>query len=211
MASKLQLAIYWAAACGGCDVAILDTDEKILDIAEAADIVLWPIAMDFKYEDLNKLPPGSIDVCLFNGAIRSSEQEEIAKALRARAKYMIAFGACASWGGIPGLANLTNREEIFNTVYHETATTNNEGGIRPELSYRVPEGELYLPRIYDRVWSLDQVVDVDYYVPGCPPTPRLFGQLLKPSSPAIFLLKAVLLAATNLCAIPAKGKKPRRK
>jgi len=172
VAAKLQLAIYWAAACGGCDVAILDTDEKILNIAEAADIVLWPIAMDFKYEDIYKMEPGSIDVCLFNGAVRTSEQEEIAKALRARSKYMIAFGACAAWGGIPGLANLTNREEIFNTVYQETATTINEEGVRPATSCQVPEGELYLPRIYDRVWSLDQVVDVDYYVPGCPPTPE---------------------------------------
>ncbi|NLT96512.1 MAG: oxidoreductase [Clostridia bacterium] len=172
MAPKLQLAIYWAAACGGCDVAILDTDEKILNIAEAADIVLWPIAMDFKYEDLYKMGPESIDVCLYNGAVRTSEQEELAQALRVRSKYMIAFGACASWGGIPGLANLTNREDIFKTVYQETFTTINQEGIRPDVNFRAPEGELFLPRIYDRVWSLDQVVDVDYYVPGCPPTPE---------------------------------------
>lgn len=172
MAPKIKLAIYWAAACGGCDVAILDTDEKILNIAEACDIVLWPIAMDFKYDDILRQAPGSIDVCLFNGAIRSSEQEEIAHALRERSKVMIAFGACAAWGGIPGLANLTNREEIFNTVYQETHTTVNEDNIRPEISFQSPEGELTLPRIYDRVWSLDQVVDVDYYVPGCPPTPE---------------------------------------
>jgi len=172
MAPKLQLAIYWAAACGGCDVAILDPDEKILNIAEAADIVLWPIAMDFKYEDLYKMGPESIDVCLYNGAVRTSEQEELAKALRVRSKYMIAFGACASWGGIPGLANLTNREDIFKTVYQETFTTINQEGIRPDVNFRAPEGELFLPRIYDRVWSLDQVVDVDYYVPGCPPTPE---------------------------------------
>lgn len=172
MAEKLKMAIYWAAACGGCDVAILDTDEKILNIAEAADIVLWPIAMDFKYEDIYKMEPDSIDVCLYNGAVRTSEQEEIAKALRKRSKYMIAFGACAAWGGIPGLANLTNREEIFNTVYKETATTINEEDLRPQENYPGPQGDLHLPRIYDRVWSLDQVVDVDYYVPGCPPTPE---------------------------------------
>lgn len=172
MAEKIKIAMYWAASCGGCDVAVLDTDEKILDIAAAADIVLWPIAMDYKYEDMYKMEPDAIDVCLYNGAIRTSEQEEIAKALRSRSKIMVAFGACAAWGGIPGLANLTSREGIFETVYQETATTINTDGVRPLTSYQGLEGELYLPRIYDRVWSLDQIVDVDYYVPGCPPTPE---------------------------------------
>ena len=80
---KLKFAIYWAASCGGCDVAILDINEKILDVAEIADIVLWPIALDFKYKDVEAMPDGSVDVCLFNGAVRNSEQVDIAKMLRA--------------------------------------------------------------------------------------------------------------------------------
>lgn len=172
MSKKLKLAIYWAAACGGCDVAILDTDEKILQIAEVADIVLWPIAMDFKYEDVYNLEPDSIDVCLFNGAVRTSEQEHLAKALREKSKVLVAFGACASWGGIPGLANLVKRDEIFETVYQNNPTTTNQEGVRPHISWQALEGELYLPEIHRRVWSLDQVVDVDYYLPGCPPTPE---------------------------------------
>lgn len=172
MAEKIKLAIYWASSCGGCDVAILDTDEKLLDIAAAADIVLWPIAMDFKYDDLYEMEPDSIDVCFFNGAVRTSEQEELAKALRSRSKMMVAFGACAAWGGIPGLANFYKREEVFVSSFEENATTVNPEKTRPLTSTEMPEGELYLPKIYDRVWSLDQVVDVDYYVPGCPPTPE---------------------------------------
>jgi len=179
VAEKLKLAIYWAASCGGCDVAILDTDEKVLNIAEAAEIVLWPIAMDYKYSDIYELEPGSIDVCLYNGAVRTSEQDEIAKALRSRSKIMVAFGACAAWGGIPGLANLCKREEIFTTVYQETATTLNPEGVRPLTKHQGPEGELYLPRVYDRVWCLDQIVDVDYYVPGCPPTPETVWQAIE--------------------------------
>ena len=81
---KLQLAIYWAASCGGCDVATLDVNEKILDIAAAADIRLWPIAMDFKYKDVEAWKDGEIDVCLFNGAVRNSEQLHLAKLLRKR-------------------------------------------------------------------------------------------------------------------------------
>ncbi|NLW23723.1 MAG: oxidoreductase [Clostridia bacterium] len=170
MTEKLKLAVYWGAACGGCDVAILDTDEKILDIAAAADIVFWPLATDFKYDDVSKMEPGSIDVCLYHGAVRTSEQEEIAKLLRERSKIMVAFGACAAWGGIPGLANLVTRKEIFDSSYQDTFTTVNENNVRPVTRYEAPQGELYLPEIYNRVWSLDQVVDVDYYVPGCPPT-----------------------------------------
>ncbi len=172
MAEKIKIAIYWAAGCGGCDVAILDTNEKILDIAEAADIVLWPIAMDYKYEDLYALEQGSIDVCLFNGAVRTSEQEEMAKALRSRSKIMVAFGACAAWGGIPALANLFEREEIFKSSYLDTQTTINPEKVIPLTKCKVPEGELTLPRFYNRVWTLNQVIDVDYYVPGCPPTPE---------------------------------------
>lgn len=200
MAPKIQLAIYWASSCGGCDVAILDTDEKILTIAEVADIVLWPLAMDFKYEDLYKMGLDSIDVCLFNGAIRTSEQEELAKALRARSKCMIAFGACASWGGIPGLANFTNREGIFNNSFQETVTTVNEEEVRPLTCSQVPEGELYLPRIYDRVWSLDQVVDVDYYIPGCPPTPQTIWNAIEAIVTGNLPPKGTVLAGTkSLC------------
>ena len=64
--AKLKLASYWAAACGGCDVAILDVHEKILDIAAAADIVFWPIATDFKYSDVEAMPDADIDVTLFH-------------------------------------------------------------------------------------------------------------------------------------------------
>jgi F420-non-reducing hydrogenase small subunit len=104
--AKAKLALYWAASCGGCDVAVLDTNEKILDIAALADIVLWPIAVDFKYHHIEAMKDGEIDLCLFNGAIRNSEQEKIARLLRSKSKVMIAFGSCACFGGIPGLANL---------------------------------------------------------------------------------------------------------
>lgn len=169
---KLKFAIYWAASCGGCDVAVLDINEKILDVAEAVDIVLWPIALDFKYKDVEALADGSVDVCLFNGSIRNSEQERIARLLRDKSKAMVAFGACACFGGIPALANVSNRERIFQRVYHDTPSTVNNGTV-PQTTYKVPEGELELPVFYDMVKSLQQVVPVEYFVPGCPPTPDL--------------------------------------
>ena len=170
---KLQLAFYWAASCGGCEIAVLDIDEKILDVVAVADILFWPVAMDFKYKDVEAMKDNQIDVCFFNGGIRNSEQEHIANLLRKKSKVMVAFGACAVLGGIPGLANVTNKEEIFDTVYKDNPSLDNPKKIVPKTSVKVKEGTLTLPEFYDSVNKLDQVIDVDYYLPGCPPTPDL--------------------------------------
>ena len=170
MSDKPKLAVYWAASCGGCDIATLAIDEKILDVAAAFDIVFWPCVMDGKVADVEAMPDGGIDVCLFNGAIRTTEHEHMAQLLRRRAKVLVAFGSCAHEGCIPGLANLSSREEIFDTVYHDdrrpprTRTTSDR---RTEVE--VPEGTLHLPVFYDTLQTLDQTVPVDYYLPGCPP------------------------------------------
>jgi len=182
--AKLKLALYWAGACGGCDVAVLDVNEKILDVANLADIVFWPIALDFKYHHVEAMPDKSIDVCLFNGCIRSSEQEHIAKLLRAKSKAMVAFGSCACFGGIPALANFTTRAEIMDRVYLEAPSNENPNKTLPQTKVKVAEGEITLPELYDNVYTLAQVVPVEYYVPGCPPTVDL-------------ILKVVNALATN--------------
>ena len=166
---KSKFAFYWAASCGGCEIAQLEIGDKILKLAEAADIVFWPVAIDVKYKDVEAMPDKSIDVCLFNGAIRNSEQEHMAKMLREKSNVMIAYGSCAYEGCIPGLANMFNREMIFNRAYLETESTDNKEKIIPQTSYKVPEGELTIPEFYDTVKTLRQTVDVDYVVPGCPP------------------------------------------
>jgi len=188
--AKLKLALYWAASCGGCDVAVLDVNEKILDVAELADIVLWPIALDFKYHHVKAMDDGSIDVCLFNGSVRNTEQEEIAKLLRAKSKVMVAFGSCACSGGIPALANFINRDLAFERAYVEAPTNANADRTFPQLLTKVEEGELELPEFYDTVSALDQVVAVEYYVPGCPP-------------PVDLILKVVDALATN--SLPPPG------
>jgi len=167
--AKLKLALYWAAACGGCDVAVLDVNEKILDVAALADIVLWPVAVDFKYHHIEAMPDGNIDVCLFNGAIRNSEQEEIAKLLRAKSKVMVAFGSCACFGGIPALANFYDKEQIWDRVYN-TCDSNENHDVRPQPHTKMPEGEIEIPVMWDTVYKLDDIVKVEYYMPGCPPT-----------------------------------------
>jgi len=167
--AKPKLALYWAASCGGCDIAVLDIEDKILDVANHFDIVFWPCATDFKYSDVEAMPDKTIDVCLFNGAIRTSENEKMAKLLRDKSKVLVAFGSCAHEGCIPGLANLTTKERIFRTAYLDSPSTNNSDHIVPQTRTHVAEGELEIPEFWEIVKTLDQVVQVDYYIPGCPP------------------------------------------
>lgn len=171
---KLKLAVYWGAACGGCCVSVLDVHEKLFDVVAAADLVFWPIALDIKYKDVEAMPDQHIDVTLFNGAVRNSENEHMAKLLRQKTRILVAYGSCAHMGGIPGLANFSDKETIFNRVYQTSESTVNPDKIRPLPEVEVPEGKLEIPVFYNDVRALNQVVDVDYYLPGCPPqTERL--------------------------------------
>lgn len=165
---KPKFAMYWAASCGGCEIAVLNIHEKILDVDANFEVVFWPVAMDAKYKDVEAMEDGSILLTLFNGAIRNEENEHIAKLLRKKSQILVAFGSCATEGCMPALANLTPLEEVVATAY-STVSTDNPNQIRPQPTYTVPEGEIHIPKLYPIVRTLDQVVDVDYYMPGCPP------------------------------------------
>ena len=171
---KPKVAFYWCASCGGCEETVVDLAEDILGVVEAVDIVLWPVAMDFKYKDLEAMPDKSITATLLNGAIRSTEQEEMARLLRRKSQFLIAYGSCAVSGGIPGLANQFPREQILKFNYEDAPTLGSAGPkTRPQLKFAEAGREVSLPELHNVVRSLDQVVDVDYYVPGCPPTPNI--------------------------------------
>ncbi len=170
---KPKVAFYWCASCGGCEETVVDLAEDILGVVEAVDIVLWPVAMDFKYKDVEAMPDKSITATLLNGAIRSSEQEEMARLLRRKSQFLIAYGSCAMSGGIPALANLCSREQILQFNYEDAPTLVNEQKTRPQLRFQNNGDTVTLPELRNVVRSLDQVVEVDYYVPGCPPTPNL--------------------------------------
>ena len=176
MADKINIALYWGAGCGGCDVAVLDIDAAILDVASIANVTLWPIGFDTKYSDIEKMPDKSITISFYNGAIRNEENEYIARLLRQKSQIMIAFGSCACFGGTPGLANVTNKKEIMEMVYTDkTPSTDNPNRVFPSKHIMVPEGELELPDLYDQVLTLDDIMDVDYFMPGCPPTVELIS------------------------------------
>jgi F420-non-reducing hydrogenase small subunit len=175
---KVKLAFYWNATCGGCEVAVVDLHEKILNVVEKAEIIFWPVALDFKYHHIEALADSEIDLCFVNGAIRNTENEEITRLLRKKSKTLVAFGSCACFGGIPGLANLYDRDEILSRVYFETQSTENPEKILPQTEFSAEEGGLTLPEFYNRVKRLKDVVECEYFLPGCPPPPLLIEKAL---------------------------------
>ncbi|MFH1784057.1 MAG: oxidoreductase, partial [bacterium] len=170
---KPKVAFYWCASCGGCEESIVDLAQDILTVTEAVDIVFWPVAMDFKYSDVEAMADEEITATLINGAIRTDEQEHIAKLLRKKSKLIIAHGSCAHIGGVVGLANFYKKEDILNRAFKEVPTMKNPKGILPQVKTEESGIELELPGFHDTVRTLDQVIEVDYYIPGCPPTPEL--------------------------------------
>ncbi len=207
---KPKVAFYWCASCGGCEETVVDLAEDILGVVEKVDIVLWPVAMDFKYKDVEAMPDQSIVATLLNGAIRSTEQEAMARLLRRKSQFLIAYGSCAHLGGIPSLANQFEREEILKFNYEDAPSVVNEAKTRPQLSFAENGRNPHLPELHHVVRALDQVVDVDYYIPGCPPTPALtkaaFAALLSGQLPP---KGSVLAPDTALCEeCPRKASKP---
>jgi len=193
---KPKLALYWASSCGGCEIAVVDIEAKILDVADFFDIVFWPCIMDFKYKDVEAMPDGDITLTLFNGAIRTSENEYLAKLLRAKSKVMVAFGSCAYEGCIPALANFYDKKKIFDFNYKDSPSLQESSkGVYPQTHTQMPEGEIEIPEFWNTVKSLDQVIDVDYYVPGCPPQ----------STQIIAVVEAVIDILKNGKPLPPKG------
>jgi F420-non-reducing hydrogenase small subunit len=173
MPDKPKIGFYWCASCGGCEESVVDLAEDILMVADAVDIVFWPVAMDFKKTDVEAMEDGSILASMINGAVRTSEQEEMARLIRRKSKIVIAYGSCAHMGGIPSLANEFTREQILEYMYQEAPSVVNPERTRPMLEFKHNSRTVTLPEIRNMVRTLDQVIDVDYYLPGCPPTPKL--------------------------------------
>lgn len=162
----------WLGTCAGCEMALLDTGEALLDLLPLIEVVHSPVLMDHKY-----YPHGSngakpeipeADVALITGCVRNEENKLIAQEVRNKSKILVANGSCACFGGIPALANMFTREDLLDKVYKGVKST--EPGVPPTEE---------VPALLDRVYSLDEVVKVDLYLPGCPTDPGLLVDALK--------------------------------
>lgn len=160
MADKVTVATTWLQSCSGCHIAFLDLHEELLDVLKLIDIKYSTII------DLKEVP--DVDVGIVEGAVANEDNEEILKTFRKKAKAIVALGTCACFGGIPGLRNLFGLEDILRRGYVETEST---------VDGKIPSGP-EIPPLTDLVKPIDQVVKVDYYIPGCPPLPSTIKETL---------------------------------
>jgi F420-non-reducing hydrogenase small subunit len=190
MAEKAKIGTMWLGGCSGCHLSIADFHEAILDVMELADFEFSPVLMDTKYDEVPEL-----DVLIVEGGIRNDENRELAEMLREKAKFLISYGTCAVYGGIPGLGNLHDVSDLHEEAYINSPSTINPEGI-------IPSEEV--PHLESRVRPLAEAIDVDLSVPGCPPRSDVVAQAV------LALLKGepVELPSTNLCEVCPREKPP---
>ena len=169
---KPKLAMYWAASCGGCEIALANIHEAILEVDAHFDFMFCPCLLDTKKKDIEALPDGDIFLTLFNGALRTEENLEMAELLRRKSQVLVAFGSCAATGGIPSLANQHGIEHVLETAFCNAPGLDNPEMLIPGVGCTVADGELSLPAFLSQVIALHGAVTVDYSMPGCPPEPE---------------------------------------
>jgi F420-non-reducing hydrogenase small subunit len=156
--NKKRVAVYSATGCRGCEQALIDIHYQVGSLTRGADITFWPYMLGSQWEDLEA--QAELEVCFFSGAIRTESDRQAAMKLREKSRSMIACGACAAFGGMPGLFNLASAQ----------GSPEPEEKRNPETTRASEEGkEPDLPRLEARGSALSQVVEVDYSVPGCAP------------------------------------------
>lgn len=160
--SKPKISSDWMAGCAGCHMSLLDIDERIIKIAELADIRATPIT------DLKEPDPSGVDVGILEGGINNTSNEEVALRMRGRCKILVAFGDCAVFGGVPAMRNFFTLEDALRRAYIETESTD-ENGMIPS------DPELCKPTV---VRAIQDLVKVDVFVPGCPPDPDVIYYVL---------------------------------
>ena|SRR5579862_822121 len=150
--SKPRLATVWLGGCSGCHMSFLDMDERLIDLAALVDICYSPLA------DVKEFPDG-VDIALVEGAVANQDHLRDIRLIRERTKVLIAFGDCAVTGNVTAMRNFFSVEDVLQRAYGESAVVAG-----------VPAGNDIVPKLLDRVLRLQDVVTVDHFMPGCPPS-----------------------------------------
>lgn len=153
--AKVKVAMDWLDICSGCEMSLLDIDERIVELLKHVELTSTPIT------DLKHPPEEGVDVGILTGSVGNTDQIEVVKEMRERCKFLIAFGDCATFNPIPipAMRNFFEKDEVLETGYVGTAST---------VDGKIPESDM-LCKLLDKVVGIDEIVKVDFYLPGCPP------------------------------------------
>ncbi len=142
--SRPRLATVWLDGCSGCHMSFLDIDERLMELAEKVQVVYSPLV------DLKEYPE-DVDIALVEGAVASEEDERKILHIRARTKILVSLGDCAVTGNVPSMRNSFGLPRVFERAY--------SGNVPRET----------VPPLLPKVRPVHETVEVDVFVPGCPP------------------------------------------
>ncbi len=149
--TKARVATVWLDGCSGCHMSLLDMDERLILLEKKIELVYSPLV------DAKQFPE-NVDVALVEGSISTEEDLHKIRLIRKNSKILVSLGDCAITGNIPSMRNVFPLEDVLERVYVENATTNKQVPTR------------IVPKLLDRVMPLHEVVLVDVFLPGCPPS-----------------------------------------
>jgi NAD-reducing hydrogenase small subunit len=157
---KTRVATIWLSGCSGCHMSFLDQDELLIELAEKIQLVYSPIVD-------TKIFPENVDVTLIEGAVANEEQLRLLKEARGKTKILISLGDCAVTGNVTALRNAWDDSDkaVLERAYVETSEVN-------------PQIPTDVPKLLRKVHPLHEVVKIDYFIPGCPPSAGIINYVL---------------------------------
>jgi NAD-reducing hydrogenase small subunit len=161
---RLRIATAWFGGCAGCHMSFLDLDEFLIELAGRVDLVYSPVI------DVKEYPAG-VDLCLVEGAVCNEDNLSLLRRIRDRTRVLVSFGDCAVTGNVPAMRNQLgpgNAENVLQCAYIANSHHNR----------RLPREDGIVPELLERVRPVHEMVRVDAFLPGCPPSAERIRALL---------------------------------